>query len=162
MYNRKEIIENFLLSALKQEGVESEELFFEYIIEMFGEGLILDLHRHMVKRFGLPMIGSKRACYISKKCVFKVPTCDAGFLDNDLEGSLISVGDKNVLLAKSRCFYVLDDIPIVAMEIVQPLEREEILEIFGEVPYWVPYIDLEQVGINGKKQLVVYDYPELF
>lgn len=153
----------FLLRALNQEHPESKQDFLAYIESVFGTGLLFDLYSKMIDKYGLPKIGTRRATYISKSIVFKVPVDIEGFRENDWEGSLCAINpDSNyeIPIAKSRLIFC-DDIPVVAMEKVQPLFLSQIKEKFGEIPAFVSWVDMGQVGLNRQGKLVAYDYADL-
>lgn len=155
--------EEFLLRALNQEHPESKTAFLSYIESVFGEGLLLDLHKRMCDKYGLPEIGTKRATYISNSVVFKLPVDIEGFRENDWEGSVcgLNVGTEyEIPIAKSRLIF-RDDIPVVVMEKVEPLFLSQIKERFGEIPAFVSWVDMGQVGLTRQGKLVAYDYADL-
>jgi hypothetical protein len=154
----------YMLNALNQIHPESSEEFLKYVENIFGQGELLDIHKYMCEKYGLPKIGTGRVAYISKKVVFKVPIDIDGFRLNDWEASLVSLHagtPYEIPLAKSRHFFGSQDIPIVVMEKVKEMSLSEIKEMFGEIPSFVSAVDMGQVGLNSRGKLVAFDYADL-
>lgn len=150
-----------MLNALNPESTEE---FLKYVESIFGQGKLLDIHKYMCEKYGLPKIGTGRVAYISKSVVFKVPINIDGFRLNDWEASLVSLNEGTpyeIPLAKSRHFFGSQDIPIVVMEKVKEMLLSEIKEMFGEIPSFVSAVDMGQVGLNSRGKLVAFDYADL-
>lgn len=156
--------ENYLLRAYSQNHFDNGKEMLSYLESEFGKGLILDLHRKLIDKYGMPKLGTGRATYISKFCVFKLPVTLCGFRLNDWEGSVSSIGKKGtpyyIPIARSKLIFI-DDIPIVVMEKVQESSLSEIKSKLGLIPDFVSSVDMGQVGFNHKGQLVAYDYADL-
>lgn len=149
---------DYIWAAYVQDHPADIEHWIELLRELCGgECELLDLHKRMVAKFGLPEIGTSRAAYMSKTVVFKVPTTPDGFRDNDWEASLISIPDMPI--ARSRHLPNCD-IPVVVMERVQPCGPQEIVDRLGAVPDFVSAVDMAQVGWTRKGRLVAYDYAD--
>ena len=81
--------------------------FLQEVSCAIGEGVLLDLHHSLVKKYGMPHLGTSRVCYVSKSVVFKVPISPDGFYHNDAEASLISTDWIEAdCLAKTRLIFV--------------------------------------------------------
>ena len=154
---------DFLINAFYQNHPTNEKEFLTYVESIFGEGLLLDIHRIMCKKYGLPKIGTGRVTYISKTVVFKVPSSDFGFRNNDMEASTLSIAEGTpyeIPIAYSRHLPKCE-VPIVVMEKVQELSLPEIKEKYGEIPSFVSAVDMGQVGLNSRGKLVAFDYADL-
>lgn len=154
---------NFLMDAFFQKHPENYNKFINYVESVFGEGLLLNIHKKMCKKYGLPKIGTSRVTYISKSVVFKVPISECGFRNNDLEASIISLYENTeyeIPIAKSR--HLLNcEVPIVVMEKVKEMSLSDIKDQYGEMPDFVSAVDMGQVGLTKKGKLVAFDYADL-
>lgn len=140
--------------------VKKEE-FLSALNDLLGAGDLLDLHTAMVEKYGIPHMGTSRVTYMSKSAVFKVPISPDGFRYNDFEACLVAVAfaEKDSLGMTRMVFK--NDIPIVAMEKIEPASFQEIKDRLGEVPDWVYGIDMQQVGFSQSGILKAYDYADL-
>lgn len=154
---------DYIVDVLNGEEPKDTESFLGYIHSYFGESIILDMHKQMCEKYGMPQLGTKRATYISKFAVFKLPVNDCGYRDNDLEGSIVDIckgTPYEIPIAKSKLLFI-NDTPVVVMEKVQPLLLSEIKSLLGEIPSFVSFVDMGQVGLTKKGDLVAFDYAEL-
>ena len=157
--NMTEALRNYLWSAYVQDHPTDVPTWIAQLEELCGEGELLELHKLMAAKYGVPEIGTSRAAYMSKTVVFKVPTTLDGFRNNDWEASLISIPDTPI--ARSRHLPKCD-IPVVVMERVQPcIDLQECIDVLGTVPDFVSAVDMAQVGWTRKGRLVAYDYADL-
>ena len=155
----------YLIRAYTQDHFPDPSDFLNYIEDEFGAGDLLGLHKFMCRKYGTPKIGTSRATYLSKHCVFKLPSSIEGFRLNDCEGSLCSIGKPGtswfIPIALSRLIDV-NDIPIVVIERVTEATLDDIATQLGYIPEFVSAVDMGQVGFTKKGELVAYDYADLF
>lgn len=154
----------YLLQAFYQDHIENIDVFLTYVESIFGKNKVYDIHKFMFEKYGAPKLGTSRVTYLSKFVVFKVPISEYGFRTNDLEASIISIGEPDdpfyIPLAKSKHFPNCD-IPIVVMEKVKEASYDEIKNSLGYVPDFVSAVDMGQVGFTKKGKLVAFDYADL-
>ena len=90
----------------------------------------------MFEKYGAPKLGTSRVTYLSKFVVLKYLFLNMAFRTNDLEASIISIGEPDdpfyIPLAKSKHFPNCD-IPIVVMEKVKEASYDEIKILLGYV-----------------------------
>lgn len=142
----------------KELNQEEQRRFTDGIKKSIGTGTLLDLHLAMMKKYGSPLCGTGRAVYVSKFAVFKVPLNEGGFRANDVECNLVYV--PGIPLARTR--YVKPMlIEILAMQRVEEVNYEQIMEREGVVPSFVSAVYMGQVGYTRKGKLVAYDYGDM-
>lgn len=158
------LLGDYLMRAYLQDHFTEKKEMMDFIESEFGTGFLFDLHSKFIDKYGMPKLGTSRATYISKSCVFKIPISLEGFRLNDWEGSLCSIGEEGteyyIPLAKSKLLYI-NDIPVVAMERVIEASLDDIKEKYGFIPDFVSAVDMGQVGFDSKGKLVAYDYADL-
>ncbi|EGQ8302283.1 hypothetical protein ACFKAH_003479 [Vibrio parahaemolyticus] len=153
--------EEFMLRAYSQNHYSNKEDFLAAILPFIGEGLLLDLHSKMIDKYGMPKLGTSRVSYVSKKAVFKVPISQDGFKYNDFELSLLSSNiEGGAVYGHTRLAKPMG-IDVIAMEIIERAEIEDIESRLGSVPDWIYEIDMGQVGFNSKGVLKAYDYADI-
>lgn len=106
--------------------------------------------------------GRNREVFLFRGYVVKVPRNWDGVADNDWEGSVSNAtcypqSDWQVQYARTRLVY-RQDVPILFMERVLPVSRDEIVGLLGREPAWVGRVDGGQVGFNKQGRLLAYDY----
>lgn len=107
--------------------------------------------------------GRNRNTFIlSDRIVVKLPRNFDGFTDNDWEGSISNSTEsfnhpEYIQYPKTKLVFV-DEVPIVFMQRVTPLQSSEIIQLFGLEPDWTFSVDCGQVGITRQGRLVAYDY----
>ncbi len=154
-------MKDYMLRAYSQEHYTTKDDFLNAIKPMIGDGELLELHAKMIDKYGMPKLGTSRVSYVSKKVVFKVPINEEGFKFNDFELSLLSSDEKGAAqYGHTRLAQPLG-VDVLAMEIIERAETEEIQDRLGYVPEWVHDIDMEQVGFNRKGVLKAYDYADI-
>lgn len=106
----------------------------------------------LTKKYGEPIgVGRSRAAFRSKSVVFKIPINGQGFHDNAWEArNYQKRTEKSLPMAKCRIIDI-NDIPILAMELVEYIP-------YNESPKWADWVDCRQVGKNKKGEVVAYDY----
>lgn len=160
-----DIKKDLMLRGFYQIHPTSVEEFLSMIEpELKGENELISLHVKFCKKYGPPKLGTSRATYIGKNFVFKLPITMKGYGDNDNEGSIVSIGkegdDFYVPIARSKLLPRVD-IPIVVMEKIIEITRDEIVDRFDKIPDFFSIVDSGQVGYNRKGRLVAFDYADL-
>ncbi len=151
-------MKEYLLRAFQQEHYENTDEFLSAIELSTGSGKLLELHKLMCSKYGLPSLGTSRVSYTSKSVVFKVPISQDGFKYNDYELSLCGFHD--CVLARTKMVFPLG-IEVLVMEYVERADRQEISNRLGHIPDWIDCIDMEQVGFTKSGILKAYDYGDL-
>lgn len=155
---------DYLLRAYEQNHFNQQEEMINFIESEFGDGIVLELHKRFLGKYGLPKLGTGRATYLSKSCVFKLPVSPDGFRQNDREGCLCEIGEAgkqgHIPIARSKLI-IIKDIPIVIMEKVEIAFFDDIKAKMGHVPEFVTWVDMGQVGFDRKNKLVAFDYADL-
>lgn len=103
--------------------------------------------------------GRTRVAFLFPTYVVKLPVTYAGIGDNDWEGSVSNIpGDtENIQYARTRLHYE-GEIPVLLMERVEWQTTDKLIALYGEVPWWVDFVDCGQVGLNRRGRLVAFDY----
>ena len=155
---------DYLMRAYMQEHPTSKEDWIADVEQLVGAGELLELHKYMCNKYGVPCLGTSRVTYLSTRVVFKVPINDRGFRGNDWEASLMSIGKEGdkyyIPLARSR-FLPKCEIPVVVMERVEEASLNNIEGRLGYIPDFVSAVDMGQVGWTRKGKLVAFDYADL-
>jgi hypothetical protein len=103
-------------------------------------------------------LGRNRVAMISpdNRTVIKIPISDRGMIDNSREAKAFKMyqnGNGLVPMAACRIFYANKEIgvPMLMMRFVKEIPR------LTNAPYWVNFVDGQQVGYDHKNNLVAYD-----
>lgn len=140
-------------------SVTVKEYTYEfYLCDTIYHDVMPLINKYSTKAIGAS-VGRNRIVFMtSKGFVIKLPLNQGGCGDNEWESSVSSCPDSTGRqLARTR-FHCINGIIVLFMETVNHLADEEIIRLFGEIPWWVDGIDCGQVGINRKGKLVAYDY----
>jgi hypothetical protein len=114
------------------------------------------LAKNLQKKYPNVELGRNRIVFISKFCVFKVPTCNNGCIDNDWESSLSNaeiIDIEEIYYANTKSI-ILDDLLCCVMQKVDPYNFKD----YKLVPDWVKSVDGGQVGHSRKGILMAYDF----
>ena len=114
------------------------------------------LFRRLITKYGEPIgDGRNRIVFGNEWYVFKIPRTASGFSENVLEHQYYRGRNaESFPMASCKLVHVCD-IPILVMELVKELPYDYDRE---EIPWWVDFIDCQQVGLNRAGNLVAYDY----
>lgn len=114
------------------------------------------LSKRLQKKYHNVELGRNRIVFISKFCVFKIPTCNNGCIDNDWESSLSNadiIDQEEIYYANTRSI-IIDDLLCCVMQKVTPWQYEN----WNEMPDWINSVDGGQVGYSRKGTLMAFDF----
>lgn len=118
--------------------------------------VVYKLAKKLQKKYPNVELGRNRIVFISKFCVFKIPTSDDGIIDNDWESSLSNaeVRDEEEIYYANTKVITIDDLLCCVMQKVEPYHFKD----YKTVPDWVKSVDGGQVGHSRNGILMAYDF----
>lgn len=120
------------------------------------EALSEKLQNIYASRFGKPLCGRQRACFVGEEFVYKVPLDQEGIDSNYHEAVEYEqqVATQDTFIPIAACWIEENgtNLPVLVMERVEPAKQK-----LKELPEWVSWVDCAQVGYTKNNQLVAYD-----
>lgn len=116
---------------------------------------------HLSKKCKQRHEGRTRVVFEFDTFVIKIPKNLDGYMDNATEAKYGHFKRKkkpdDIQYARTK-LVEWNGIPILFMERVEHANKDKIIKKIGKKPYWVDFIDCQQVGFNKKDELVAYDF----